>query len=69
MSAQHTPTLDSIEQDAQRFRYLVSDPETGRHLLLLLSQGKGDAAALRRMIDRIQASKAAAIAKATGAAS
>jgi hypothetical protein len=55
MKAQHT-TIDSAEQDAERFRYLISDPETGRHLLLLLSQGKGDASALRRMIDRISAS-------------
>lgn len=53
-----TPVLDSIEQDAQRFRFLTADPETWRHLLSLLNQGKGDVAALRRMIDRIQVSKA-----------
>ena len=44
----NAPGLDSIEQDAERFRYFVSDPETGRHLLSLLRQGKGDATALRR---------------------
>ncbi len=53
--------LASAKEDAECFRYFVSDPETGRHLLLLLSQGKGDAAALRRMIGRIQESKANAL--------
>lgn len=49
-----------MDADALRFRYLISDPETGRHLLSLLKQGKGDTDALRRMIDRILASKAEA---------
>lgn len=43
--------------DAARFRQLVDDPETGRHLLLLLSLGKGSKDSFRRMLDRIAESK------------
>jgi hypothetical protein len=56
---------EALRSDAARFRYFVEDPETGRHLLLLLSQGKGDATALRNMIDRIITSKRNAQARAT----
>jgi hypothetical protein len=45
------------QTDAERYQQLLDDPETGRHLLLLLSQGRGDQAAFRRMQDRIAASK------------
>lgn len=48
------------DQDAVRFRQLVADPETARHLLLLLSQAKGNEESFRKMIDRIAASKEAA---------
>ena len=48
------------QSDAERYQQLLDDPETGRHLLLLLSQGKGDEQAFRRMQDRIAASKQAA---------
>lgn len=46
------------KQNAALFCFLIEDPETGRHLLSLLQQGDVDA--LRRMIDRITASKLAA---------
>lgn len=51
------------DADAVRFRQLMADPETGRHLLLLLSQGRGDEHSFRKMMDRIAASKEAANAR------
>lgn len=42
--------------DARRFRVLLKDPVGARHLLHLLQQGKGDEAAFRSMIDRIDQS-------------
>lgn len=50
--------MQDAELDSRRYRYLVSDPEGARHLLLLLQQGKGDAAAFHKMVDRLIASKA-----------
>lgn len=52
----NTPEVKE-QSDEQRYQQLLNDPETGRHLLLLLSQGKGDQASFRRMQDRIAASK------------
>ena len=40
----------SIEE---RYQWLLDNPESGRHLLGLLSQGKGDAEAFTKMVDRI----------------
>ena len=48
------------DADAERFRFLVDDPETARHLLSLLQQKKGNEDSLRKMIDRITESKIAA---------
>lgn len=52
-------TEESRESAARlaRYEWMLADPETARHLLLLLSQGKGDRDAFERMIDRIQTSK------------
>jgi hypothetical protein len=55
--------LSSREADGERYQQLLDDPETGRHLLLLLSQKRGDKAAFSSMLDRIKESKNAARAK------
>jgi hypothetical protein len=49
--------------DARRFRAMLKDPVGARHLLHLLQQAKGDEAAFRSMIDRIDASREAANAR------
>lgn len=48
------------EQDTRRFQQLMDDPESGMHLLRLLSLGKGTQDDFCRMLDRIQNSKEAA---------
>lgn len=53
-------SASSDADDARRFRALLIDPEGARHLLHLLQQRKGDEAAFRSMIDRIEASREAA---------
>ncbi len=47
------------QSDSERYQQLLDDPQTARHLLLLLSEGKGDEQAFRKMQDRIAASKSA----------
>lgn len=50
----------SPDDDGKRFRELLVNPAGGSHLLSLLGQGKGTENDLRRMIDRITASRVAA---------
>ncbi|MGJ7500104.1 hypothetical protein ACSFBF_07065 [Variovorax sp. ZT5P49] len=68
MSATFTPVLDSIERDAERFRYIAAAPEAGIQLLHLLAQGESTITSLRFMIDLLMAAKAKAM-LATGVAS
>jgi hypothetical protein len=51
---------------AQRWHDACRDPVGTRHLLHLLSEGKGDIAALNSMMDRIRVSRDAAIDAAGG---
>lgn len=51
--------VSDLYGDARRFRVLLKDPVGARHLLHLLQQGKGDEAAFRSMIDRIDQSREA----------
>mgnify|MGYP001562617724 CR=1 FL=1 len=44
------------EADARRYAYLLDFPDAAKHMLSLLSQGKGDKAAFSKMIDRCIAS-------------
>jgi hypothetical protein len=50
----------SQDQDGERFRELLVNPAGSAHLFTLLSSGKGTEDDLRRMIDRINASRVAA---------
>lgn len=45
--------------DTERFRWLLANPKDGRHLLLLLSQGKGDENAFITILDRVIKSESA----------
>jgi hypothetical protein len=49
---------DTIQ--AARYRWIVTNPESARHLLHLLQQGKGDADGFAKLVDRIEASERAA---------
>jgi len=68
VNAVFTPVLDSIEQDAERFRYIAAAPEAGVQLLHLLAQGESTVTSLRFMIDLLMAAKVKA-AQAEGATS
>jgi len=47
----------SPEQDGDRFRVMLLNPAGSAHLLTLLDHGKGTEDDLRRMLDRISASR------------
>ena len=49
-----------LKTDAERFQWLLANPDNSRHLFLLLSQEKGDANAFITMLDRIIESEIAA---------
>ena len=54
----------SCEADAARYRYLVKVADRGgAHLFRLLGEGKGTEDDFHRMVDRLMASEAAAVAK------
>lgn len=53
--------MEEMERDARRYKQIVGDPESARHLLHLLQQGKGGSEAFSKMLDRIADSKAAAL--------
>jgi predicted Fe-S protein YdhL (DUF1289 family) len=52
--------LDDAKAMAERYRWIVANPESARHLLRLLQQRKGDEEAFAKMIDRIITSENAA---------
>lgn len=52
--------LAEARRDAERYEWILREPEAARHLLHLLQQGKGDKEAFSTMVDRIVMSKAAA---------
>ncbi len=60
--------LSALEADAQRYQELCVNPVGGAHLLNLLAAGKGDQKSLDSMIDRVRASRLAAIQKGIDAA-
>lgn len=45
--------IRELEADAERFQWLLAHPNDCRHLLLLLSQGRGDANAFVTILDRV----------------
>jgi succinate dehydrogenase flavin-adding protein (antitoxin of CptAB toxin-antitoxin module) len=45
------------QKDAARFQWLLENPDSGLHLLGLLSQGKGDKTSFTSMVDRIMKSE------------
>lgn len=55
--------LAAEKRDAERYQELCVNPVGGSHLLNLLAAGKGDQKSLDNMIDRIRASRLAAIQK------
>lgn len=57
---------DALRKDAERFEWVLTDPEGARHLLHLMQQGKGDKDSFRGMIDRILRAKNAAIEQGRG---
>lgn len=50
----------------ERYEWMLNDPESARHLLSLLMQGKGSRDDFERMIDRIVDSKAKAEGRSNG---
>jgi len=52
--------VDELQEKADRYDWIVGEPEGAQHLLNLLKQGKGTVEDFGKMIDRIAASKRAA---------
>ena len=51
--------MDEITNSV-RYEWLLDNPESGKHLLRLLQDGKGDKAAFTNMLNRIITSERAA---------
>jgi hypothetical protein len=47
------PPAEVPSQDSKRFRWIVDNPISARHLLNLLALGKGDKESFIHMIDRV----------------
>lgn len=58
-----SPELDNLERIKRRYNDMLADPEGTRHLLHLLSLGKGNRADFENMLDRIHMSRKAANAR------
>ena len=59
------PELLKAARDEELLRWMLDDPVSARHLLLLLSEGKGNKESFRNMIRRIITSKDAAMKEAS----
>ena len=59
------PELLQAARDEELLRWMLDDPVSARHLLLLLSEGKGNEESFRSMIRRIITSKGAAMKEAS----
>lgn len=57
---QNIQALAPPDKDAERYRWLLDNPDVGYALFNLLKDGKGDKVAFSKMLDRITASKNAA---------